>query len=882
LNHDLRLPELETFQYGPLAVIEPLADSAPSSNADAEQTEPVEEDTDDLWRVAFELGPLRDDVRYHSWDAFECQDWKEPKSAYISEAGPEIFDALICEQATQDELGLKAGSVLRSDVFFNSLVALGMGRSSIIFSWNENDGRFVQVVNDSRTSGYSVTAIQHVIHELAQCGSAFRGLSQFVTRSYGSRPTFPAWTALASTVSTILSAVETHLSEQVPNMKSLLQMLNIYNRPRRLLVQIAELVKGIRSTKSNEAMTSMLFQQVQVVEQDDDWLRKILLLALARVTQPWLDLVGQWISLQPDEGYDFIKANDLAFVGEEPTAREDGISNGEFDYAYHSESMPSMISDEDGRIIFETGRSLRLLREHHPDHPLATPSAMPQLEWKFDWKHLQHITQKARDYQQSLISAVRHYQSDNSSHLPVDDHIPLKLQADTVLGSFDWQLDLSNEEFSRPPIQRMQLPDELVEVVRMSLDSLEAPTGNDGSEFSPPISLTPILFLRPLVTAQAGLVNAASLRLFLRSHGLRKHLRLQRNYHLMGDGVFVAALTAALFDPDQASAERRRGVMRLGTSMGLRLGSRKNWPPASSELRLALMGILTEAYQVSPLNSSSQHSGNPASTQAIDLPGNLSFSIRQLSEADIDLCMDPHSLHALDFLRLQYTPPSPLGAVITPASLNKYDTMFKFLLRLTRMLFVISHLPRSGSSTQRLFRQESHHFVVSCSNYFFLTAIDETWQTFENYLDDIEARLQREDADTDLDYMVTEGIASLKNAHESCLDRMLFALFLRYRQQQVMALLEDIFGIILTFARIRVGWDAEDGGQTKTLDQEKQLSELHKRFKSKVIVFLNVCRGLVGKKGYGKTAGAKILAEENTVERLVLALEMSGYYGSSD
>jgi hypothetical protein len=40
--------------------------------------------------------------------------------------------------------------------------------------------------------------------------------------------------------------------------------------------------------------------------------------------------------------------------------------------------------------MFETGRNLRFLREHHPEHPLSKPdvvsmAAPPKLEWEFEW-----------------------------------------------------------------------------------------------------------------------------------------------------------------------------------------------------------------------------------------------------------------------------------------------------------------------------------------------------------------------------------------------------------------------------------------------------------------------------------------------------------------
>src|SRR6266700_2517773 len=104
-----------------------------------------------------------------------------------------------------------------------------------------------------------------------------------------------------------------------------------------------------------------------------------------------------------------------------------------------------------------------------------------------------------------------------------------------------------------------------------------------------------------LLNAQAHLVNATTLRLFLRSHQLRTHISLQRQYHLLGDGVFVSSLSSALFSPELETAERRKGTVRSGVHMGLKLGSRTAWPPASSELRLALMGVLSESYYSSRL-----------------------------------------------------------------------------------------------------------------------------------------------------------------------------------------------------------------------------------------------------------------------------------------
>jgi hypothetical protein len=306
----------------------------------------------------------------------------------------------------------------------------------------------------------------------------------------------------------------------------------------------------------------------------------------------------------------------------------------------------------------------------------------------------------------------------------------------------------------------------------------------------------------------------------------------------------------------------------------LQLGSRSNWPPASSELRLALMGVLSESYYESTL----YHTSNPLSRAGKDstgrregeeLPGQLNFAVRTLTEPEMEKVMDPNSLYALDFLRLQYVPPSPINLVVTSSSLERYDLIFKFLLRLLRMLFVISHLPRTYLDIHsRLFRMEAHHFVTQLSTYIFQTGIAEHWNHFSSFIDSVEKRIADEDAAGELGTIVTQGLASLRDAHETCLDSIMFSLLLRRKQKKVMALLEEIFDCILLFAKQNGEKEREEGKGSK---------ELYVKMKGKIRVFISVTRGLSGKRGYGK---GKDTSEENTLERLGVLLEMNGYFAA--
>jgi hypothetical protein len=382
------------------------------------------------------------------------------------------------------------------------------------------------------------------------------------------------------------------------------------------------------------------------------------------------------------------------------------------------------------------------------------------------------------------------------------------------------------------------------------------------------------------------------MRMFFNSHKLREHLSVQRSFHLLGNGIFSSRLSHALFDPELESAERHRGVARSGGIMGLRLGGRDNWPPASSELRLALMGVLMDSYtSTEPLNES--HAGTYLDKTS--LPGDLSFAVRDMSQEEIEKCLDPDSVEALDFLRLSYKPPPPLEAVITPMILFKYDQVFKLLLRMIRMLYVVSALFRDATHrssfwqgndfVSQRFRIEAQHFVSSVCGYFFDTGIEATWRIFERKLDQIEKRIGVEG--DKITFGQNEGLDKLRDYHERVLDRIMFALLLRKRQQPVLKLLEEIFALILQFSKY---------SRQRMLNQEKkteaddELREIYAKFYKKVRVFITVCRGLSEKKWYGdkrtldtRTPGQGLfdgddLAEENTIAHLLLTLEMSNYY----
>jgi hypothetical protein len=770
--------------------------------------------------------------------------------------------------------------VLKGHVLLDSLWNLGLGRSSILFTFDSKVRTFIPAVADGRATGLTLDAAKSLTSQFIHTGTTVLYLRSFVERTFASVASIPAKVALATCVSSILSTFEDHLGRHSRDIRSLIQLQRLFAKPRDMLIHIGRVVEAVKHSKSNEQLSSILHHRVLELEEGDEHIRRLSAEILSRVSKPSLELVGEWIGTQRD-----LQMMPIAERGSFIVLEDTPDEKGPPEYSYNSEMMPRFISTEDGNTIFETGNSLRFLKLHHPDHPLVSLDKFgvqpPELEWKFGWEEIETISTKARAYEESLRTAVLEFTATSRTKV---DHVKQEActptlsvpPAGTTLESeIQKYIDDSAQLFdSEPQCAFGDLPIELQILTEQLLSDNQPSQSVQAATFSPPMSLTSALSLRPLLTAQAKLVNATTLRLFFRSHKLRMHLSLQRQYHLFGDGVFSTRLATALFDPERETAERKKGTMRSGVGMGLQLGSRSNWPPASSELRLALMGVLSESYYESTL----YHTSNPSSRAGKDstgrregeeLPGQLNFAVRTLTEPEMEKVMDPDSLYALDFLRLQYVPPSPINLVVTSSSLERYDLIFKFLLRLLRMLFVISHLPRTYLDIHsRLFRMEAHHFVTQLSTYIFQTGIAEHWNHFSSFIDSVEKRIADEDAAGELGTIVTQGLASLRDAHETCLDSIMFSLLLRRRQKKVMALLEEIFDCILLFAK--------QNGE-KEREEVKGSKELYVKMKGKIRVFISVTRGLSGKRGYGK---GKDTSEENTLERLGVLLEMNGYFAA--
>ena len=853
-------PGLLSHETSPLKPLEDLG-SLESSISSLSDVALDQEDIadDDIWSDPDFLSLEKPPRQAKTWELFYDEGFEPSRTSYVSEAGPEVFDAILAWHGSKH--GNQASEhppkhILKSDPLLAGLVQLALGRESVIFHYVDTDQGFRSRFGDVRMSGYCPETFSSLTASIISFANRLKILQTFVETAWLRGRKCRALVAFADFLSRLLFTIEADLYQSSQEVHSVLQLQALIKEPDKLLAHLSSLVSQIKSAKSDEGLLTQLYSFAQ--ESDNDiWLRPISISILCHAARPYLSSLGDWLGLQ--EVHHVQKSDAITGFVRKVFAKSKNDQGKEsiiHEYEFDNSKLPGFITSEEAEAMFEVGQGLHLLQTHLPDHPLlhgkATAQKVPDMEMGFSWQDIERVETQTKAYEEAILGAIRKF--DNGKRID-DPHIRPGGQEIPVSATATLAADGDPTRYIAESIIQLEKPlDDLqahhqIGMLRSSTET------QDMTSFSPPISLISSLSFTPIVSAQARLINQSTLRLLFKNHHLRSHLTLQHRHQLLGDGVFASRLSHALFDADVPSAERKKGIQRIGTS-GLKLGSRESWPPASSELRLALMGILSDSY----------HTANtPSNHRSRDLPGGLSFSIRAMSEGDLQKCMDPNSISALDFLRMQYKPPAPLDAVISFASLEKYDTVFKLLLRANRMYYAVTHFSRASRVTDMVtqrFKIEAHHFVSCVCNYLFEN-VTTIWNSFVKRLDTLERRIEK--------YEIGEydRLKRLRDMHDSMLDDMMFALLLRKRQEMVMGLLEEIFSIVLAFAHRERNHDDIDSGK----DYEK--------LRKKVKVFIGVCRGLSERKAFSGIGESADADESGGIGGLLLRLEMSGYYSQA-
>ncbi|KAF8477234.1 Spc98 family-domain-containing protein [Kalaharituber pfeilii] len=840
-----------------------------------------------LWLDPESSRPIKK-PRYHTWDSFLVPNGNDPVNPYLTEAGSHVFDAALELHQNDIYSPNEAGTVIRSDIFIPCLLQLGLGRSSLLFRYNRPKNMFVPVKDGMRLSGFSVGTVASVVKMFAQCGKNMKALQRFSERVYKEVAPTATRIALAECTTTVISALQTRLSIPASSVQSIVHLESLFREPALILQTFYRIILEVKCLKDDSKLLSKLFELTQKLQFSggSGWLRPILVELLRRVSRVWLELVEQWIGLRGNIGTGLSDWENRKgfFVKVQTDVEYDdrGEEVEEVRYVFDSSKVPGVLTPEDAETVFECGRSLRYLYKFHPGHPLSRPGGygmeMPCLDWKFSWEDLKGIHTQARAYEECLRKVITQYTVSGGVLRPKILSKPSTAsQPENRPSNFD-PFGKSDEEISEMlsasmaamslPLPSLDIAEEVnplrhvtLHITRTSNSTTanntttntknEVNKNNDYlTTFAPPLSITPLLSFTPLLTAQSRLINSACLRLFFKEHHLRHHFQNLHRFILLGDAIFTSCMANALLSDEVETTERREGELRSGgrgtgrMGLGLEGRTKTSWPPASSEVRLALNGVLQEAYF-----KDSEDKGTRAN---MELPGGLSFAIRSLEPEEYESVMDPHSISALDFLKMNYKPPAPIDAVISPESLNRYDMLFKYLLRIVRMKFVVDQLWRDATSRESFarrnnidrakeertcmkFRIYAGWFVRGLLGYVWEVGVGGRWRAWEKRLEAIEKAIDgespthststRTDIDSENDTLMS-GVgdnspsnpkvgsvdtpgptplslspAHLAHLHNRLLSAIHFAVFLHPRQAPILNLLNEIFSLILRFSQ---------------------------------------------------------------------------------
>ncbi|KAJ5806596.1 uncharacterized protein N7503_004198 [Penicillium pulvis] len=876
---------------------ESSADSSLDASIDAQSDTStaslqIKEEENDIWALdALQVepgfvAPLK------SWERFQARSFEEPVSGYFSESGTRGFDAALSIQDGRKGQG-NATRPVREDVFIRSLLRLGLGWSSSLFRYNTRTTKFEKSLPNLRVSGVSQPVTDAIIEDVLRCGTNMQYARTFARNLQTKSVDLASVFALRGTIAVSMYHLERQILGHSDTVVSLLQANTLFNRCGDLIEALADIIRATEKANSDAQVISITMDHAAFFAQKYGWMENLVQEILVRVTEPWLEFIEAWIGLRPEEP----SMNELIINGKtflEVEQHDDPIKfttgRSRIEYSYREEHMPSFIPADQAKLIFESGRSLRLLKKSHPNHPIARHDVLMRsghlrLHCATTWSEIEQIQRKAHEYEAKLRAEIlRYHRGELATTAPGPVSQKIEISQDEIVENTFELFDIDDQKhFSGGAMDQTALStDKVSDMLQKARGKLGV--SDSGTRFGPELASELYLSFAPVIASQAQLIDFSCLHHMFKEHKVRHHLNLQWRFQLLGDGSFTSRLSHSLFDPEMDSGERKAGVVRGGVHTGLRLGSRDTWPPASSELRLVLIGLLGDCY-FSETDPDASENGQPRDNE---LPGGLNFAIRELSSDEIDRCKDPNAIEALDFLRLQYKAPETLETLITPRSLGKYDRLFKHLLRLLRMVSVVKGLVRDSTVRDSLsgdtrnvfqkFRIDAQHFVLAVSDYFFHVGIGSIWSRFQSTLDKIERCLDRGDIDGTLE--AAHSVPRLRDLHEDILDQMLFAFFLSKRHAAAAKLLDNIFSTILAFGPL----SRADGSSGLRHENEGTVRHLYSTFRKQVSALVGYLRGLDSGKGASKIM-AKSAAffgsrtEPTSVfEHLRVRLEVKDYY----
>lgn len=770
---------------------------------------------EDIW--AFDEVDVGKQVALTSWDHFENEQHVQQPSQYLGEAKTSVFDGVL----RLTNINAASTPYVGEQNMIDALFEMGSGRSSQIFRWDSKEQQFKCWNESFLVSGFTASIIQSTTASLSSHGTSMRILSEAVVDQVNCRHQSGAGrSALLAALRSCHAGIDLHLQSQRSKTRSIPALIQVFQETHPLLKIVKKLHALVKDDPDDQELLSKALSFFSSVAMEFPRFEPLLHCTASLVAQPVLKQISKGIGLETSLG-----AEEYMNM---PYGQQDGTD-------------PLFV--EIIQTISEAHDSLSLLQQLAPAKARALQNPVPDngLQLAFPFQEIIGLQSFAIAYEQkNILRLVGSADPD-----PAGSTFAQTIPTESTSSQRCWELPSLHYEH-----HLNTMDDQIANAVIASLES----TTEDATLCSPSYAQAFSMSITPMILAQHRLLSYCIFEVLFLEHHILKHLDLLHSFGMLGNGIFAARLGIALFDSEQNSGEAAR---HSGGITGLRLQTRDTWPPASSELRLVLMGILNESLD---------------SGKRDEMTNAISFAIRDLSEEELDKCLDVNSIHALDFLKVQYRPPSlVLEAIISSETLNKYDRIFRHLLRILRLKFVAEQLCRSVSrrsapqieSLAHRFRVEIHRFISVIADYSQNIATRQPWGDFIRTMQAVEQKLRQQDYHGSL--RLGQSLGHLAHLHESTLDTILRALMLRQKQAKMLQLLQEVFDIILGYAALAM---REDGSST----DESKVEGLYRDFKSKVKSFVRLLLDATDDRSRrGKE-------ESELHEHLVLRLCMNEYW----
>ncbi|KPI37897.1 uncharacterized protein AB675_3024 [Cyphellophora attinorum] len=536
----LPLLQPETFKLSAVdAELESLDPPSSSSSAydTAEDVSPAagadpapESDNEDIWILPDVKNAPRT-LKLTSWDHFHNESYREPAYHYISEAGPQVLDAILASEG-QDEQYKTAPP----DAYLDALFELALGRSSQYVRWDEKHQEFVPTVQRLTISGYSPELIEDLRYSLDVTGRTMRIASSLDVHD---GRTTPGQIAFYSAARAILAAVQGYLQQERADVRTPVQLAELIEGPHRFVVCVGTLLNTVACSGDDAAILRDVLQSVPSMVSLLPRYRGLFTILLSAIAGSVLARLRSDLETPPT-----IDAEEV----------------------HENLAVSKLLSEELSQLIGEIRTSKALVSAAAAGVAQSDGSALPrniELGLKYSWQEL-------AKFQEQVNFA--------EDQLSVTEDLPERKVDATAPDAAEEGAFMTFQPIDFGSLTHLSFYEAQAALQEKVFQCLTEESSNVTTIDSVPFDQVVELSLAPFITAE-------------HHKSLPTNLAQLQDFQLLGNGPFATRISIALFDTSQASGEGRR---RDGNSTGLRLATRDTWPPTSSELRMVLMGILRE------------------------------------------------------------------------------------------------------------------------------------------------------------------------------------------------------------------------------------------------------------------------------------------------